>query len=169
MNVKLTTKLGSKLEPAKNLGGMAHAGPLESPLLRPNQPERKVLFREIIMFLRPSFLILSTSCVQPTLQPACAFHKSKSILFIIQMQKTLQTICRASKCERVMTTQAEFHFSWVYTFSATPRSLRIWATHPPRETGCDPAPPAQLCWSSSSSFPHICTTTSWKWTVTKLI
>ena len=66
-------------------------------------------------------------------------------------------------------TRAEFHFSWVYNFSATPRSLRIWATHPPRETGCDPEPPAQLCWSSSSSFPHICATTSWNWTVTKLI
>ena len=26
--------------------------------------------------------------------------------------------------ERVMTTQAEFHFSWVYTFSATRRSTR---------------------------------------------
>ena len=74
-----------------------------------------------------------------------------------------------ARCKRVMTTQAEFHFSWVYTFSATPRSLRIWATHPLRETGCDPASPAQLCWSSSSSFPHICTTTSWNWTVTKLI
>ena len=45
-----------------------------------------------------------------------------------------------ARCERVMTTQAEFHFSWLYTFSATPRSLRIWATHPPRETSCDPAP-----------------------------
>ena len=53
-----------------------------------------------------------------------------------------------------MTTRAEFHFSWVYTFSATPRSLRIWAPVPPRETGCDPAIPAQLCWSSGSSFPH---------------
>jgi len=44
-------------------------------------------------------------------------------------------------------------------------SLRIWATYPPRETGCDPAPPAQLCWSSSSSFPYICKATSWNWTV----
>ena len=35
--------------------------------------------------------------------------------------------------------------------------------------GCDPAPPAQLCWSSSSSFPHIYNTTGWNWTVTKLI
>ena len=31
-------------------------------------------------------------------------------------------------CERVMTTRAEFHFSWVYTFSATLRSLRILST-----------------------------------------
>ena len=30
-----------------------------------------------------------------------------------------------ARCERVMTTRAEFHFSWVYSFSATPRSLRI--------------------------------------------
>jgi len=89
---------------------------------------------------------------------------------IIQMQKKhCKQFLELARCEKVMTTQAEFHFSWVYTFSATPRSLRIWATHPPRETGCDPAPLAQLCWSSSSSFPHICTTTSWNWTVTKLI
>jgi len=40
-----------------------------------------------------------------------------------------------ARCERVMTTRAEFHFSWVYTFSATPRFLRIWAPDPPRETG----------------------------------
>jgi len=33
-------------------------------------------------------------------------------------------------------------------------SLRIWAPVPPRETGCDPAIPAQLCWSSGSSFPQ---------------
>jgi len=84
-------------------------------------------------------------------------------------KKHCKQIVELARCERVMTTRAEFHFSWVYAFSATPRSLRIWATHPPRETGCDPTPPAQLCWSSSSSFPHICTTTSWNWTVTKLI
>ena len=84
-------------------------------------------------------------------------------------KKHCKQFVELARCERVMTTPAEFHFSWVYTFSAKPRSLRIWATHPPRETGCDPAPPVQLCWSSSSSFPHICTTTSWNWTVTKLI
>ena len=75
-------------------------------------------------------------------------------------KKHCKQFVERARCERVMTTQAEFHFSWVYAFSATPRS---------RETGCDPAPPAQLCWSSSSSFPHICTTTSWNWTVTKII
>ena len=31
-----------------------------------------------------------------------------------------------------------------------------------RETGCDPALPVQLCWSSSNTFPHICNTTIWK-------
>ena len=84
-------------------------------------------------------------------------------------KKHCKQFVELARCERVMTTRAEYHFSWVYTFFATTRSLRIWATHPPRETGCDPAPPAQLCWSSSSSFTHICTTTSWNWTVTKLI
>ena len=90
-------------------------------------------------------------------------------------KKHCKQFVELARCERVMTTQAKFHFGWFYTFSATPRSLRMWApcsfaaTHPPRETGCDPAPPAQLCWSSSTSFPHVCTTTSWNWTVTKLI
>ena len=32
-------------------------------------------------------------------------------------------------CERVMETRAEFHFSWVYTFSATLSSLRNWANN----------------------------------------
>ena len=84
-------------------------------------------------------------------------------------KKHCKQFVELATCERVRRTQPEFHFSWVYTLSAMPRSLRIWATHSPRETGCDPAPPAQLCWSSSRSFPHICTTTSWNWTVTKLI
>ena len=76
---------------------------------------------------------------------------------------------KLARCERVLTTWAVFHFSWIYTFFATPRSLRIWATHSQRETSCNPAPPAQLCWSSSRSFTHTCNTTSWNWTVTKLI
>ena len=74
--------------------------------------------------------------------------------WLILILQPLQTIVELARCERVMTIRAEFHFSWVYTFSATPRSLRIWAPGPSRETGCDPALPAQLCWSSGSSFPH---------------
>ena len=66
----------------------------------------------------------------------------------------LQTFVEFARCERVMTTRAEFHFSWVYTFSAMLSFLRIWASDSPRETGCDPALPAQLCRSSSSSFPQ---------------
>jgi len=76
-------------------------------------------------------------------------------------KKHCKQFVELARCERVMTTRAEFHFSWVYTFFATPRSLRIWATHPQRETGCDSAPPAQLCWTSSSSFPSMYNTTSW--------
>ena len=85
-------------------------------------------------------------------------------------KKHCKQLVELARCERVITTRAEFHFSWDYTFSAMPRFLQIWATHPPRETGCDPASPAQLCWSFSSSFSYICNTTSWKLdAVTKLI
>ena len=93
-------------------------------------------------------------------------------------KKHCEQFVELARCERVMTTQAEFHFSWAYTFSATPRSLRIWATHPPRETGCDPAPPAQLncvahlprlLWVLAAPSHILCTTTSWNVTVTKLI
>ena len=73
---------------------------------------------------------------------------------LILILQPLQTFVELARFERVMTSWTEFHFSLVYTFSATPRSVRIWAPVPPRETGCDPALPAQLCWSSSSSFPH---------------
>jgi len=40
-------------------------------------------------------------------------------------KKHCKRFVELARCQRVMTTQAEFHFSWVYTFSATPRSLRI--------------------------------------------
>ena len=74
--------------------------------------------------------------------------------WIILTLQPVQTIVELARCERFMTTRAEFHFSWIYTFSATPRSLRIWASDPSRESGCDPALPTQLCQSSGSSFPH---------------
>ena len=53
--------------------------------------------------------------------------------------------------ERVMETQAEFHFSWVYTFSAMLSSLRNWANHD--RYRLRPSTPAQLCWSSSRLQP----------------
>jgi len=41
-----------------------------------------------------------------------------------QKYELLQSNSRLFGCERVMETRAEFHFSWVYTFSATLSSLR---------------------------------------------
>ena len=65
----------------------------------------------------------------------------------------------------LMKTRDECHVSWIYTFSVTPLSVRIWALgHRER-----PAFPAQLCWSSGSSFPGICNTTTWNSTVIKII
>jgi len=72
--------------------------------------------------------------------------------WVILILQPLQTFVELARCERVMTARAEFHFSWVYTFSATPRSLRIWAPVPLRETGCDPALPAQLCWKTACAL-----------------
>jgi len=40
-------------------------------------------------------------------------------------KKHCKQFVELASCERVMTTRAEFHFSWVYTFSARPRSFRI--------------------------------------------
>ena len=58
---------------------------------------------------------------------------------------------------------------WVYTFSATPRFLWIWAPDPSWETGCVPALPAQLCWSSDSSFQRMRNTSIWTWFVIEII
>jgi len=63
-------------------------------------------------------------------------------------EKPLQTVVELARCERVMTTRAEFHFSWVYTFLATPRSLHIWPDQRDLLRVCNPA---QMCWSSGSS------------------
>ena len=87
--------------------------------------------------------------------PASPFQRYYDCIgWLILILQPLQTFVELSRCESVMTTRAEFHFSWVYTFSVMPRFLRIWAPVPPRETGCDLALPAQLCWSAGSSFPH---------------
>ena len=50
-----------------------------------------------------------------------------------------------------METRAEFHFSWVYAFSATLSSLRKWANND--KYRLRPSTPAQLCWSSSRMQP----------------
>ena len=39
-----------------------------------------------------------------------------------QPSSNCKQFVKLARCETVMTTRAEFHFSWVYTFSATPRS-----------------------------------------------
>ena len=63
----------------------------------------------------------------------------------------LQSNSRLLGCERVMETRAEFHFSWVYTFSVTLSSLRNWANND--RYRLRPSTPAQLCWSSSRLQP----------------
>jgi len=45
----------------------------------------------------------------------------------------------------------QFHFSWVYTFSAMLRCLRNWANND--RYRLRPSTPAQLCWSSSRLQP----------------
>ena len=54
-------------------------------------------------------------------------------------------------CERVMETRAEFHFSWVYTFSGTLSSLWNWVNND--RYRLRPSTPTQLCWSSSRLQP----------------
>jgi len=47
-------------------------------------------------------------------------------------------------CEMVMETRTEFHFSWVYTFSAMLSSLQNWANHD--RYRLRHSTPAQLCY-----------------------
>ena len=72
-------------------------------------------------------------------------------LLLAQKYELLQSNSRLLVCERVMETRAEFHFSWVYTFSATLSSLRNWANN--GRCRLLPSTPAQLCWSSSRLQP----------------
>ena len=54
-------------------------------------------------------------------------------------------------CERDMETRAEFHFSWVYTFSVHVSSLRNWANHD--RYRLRPSTAVELCCSSSRPQP----------------
>ena len=52
--------------------------------------------------------------------------------------KNAASYCRYCYTRKGYDNQAEFHFSWSYTFPATPSSLRIWAPDPSKVTGCGP-------------------------------
>jgi len=57
-------------------------------------------------------------------QAAGFCRRGRIDLLLAQKYEMLQSNSRLLGCERVMETRAEFHFSWVYTFSATLSSLR---------------------------------------------
>ena len=84
-----------------------------------------------------------------------AITKSMTILIHIGQRQNSSSShfnsCHLLRCERVVETQAEFHFSWVYTFSATLSFLRNWAGNDRYQLR--PSTPAQLCWSSSRLQP----------------
>ena len=82
---------------------------------------------------------------------AAGFCRSWRFDFLAQNYEPLQSNNCLLGCERVMETRAEFHFNWVYTFSATLSSLRNWANHD--RYRLRPSTPAQLCWSSSRQQP----------------
>ena len=84
---------------------------------------------------------------------AAGFCRSGIIDFLLaQKYELLQSSSRLLGCEKVMKTRAEFHFSWVYTFSSTLSSLRNWVNKD--RYRLRPSTPAQLCWSSSRLQPH---------------
>ena len=88
--------------------------------------------------------LYTTLCMAPQ---AAGFCRSGRIdLLLEQKYELLQSNSRLLGCER-----AEFHFSWVYTFSATLSSLRNWANND--RYRLRPSTPAQLCWSSSRVQP----------------
>jgi len=78
---------------------------------------------------------------------AAGFCRSWRFDLLAQNYELLQSNNCLLGCERVMETRAEFHFSWVYTFSAMLSSLRNWANHD--RYRLRPSTPAQLCWSPS--------------------
>ena len=75
------------------------------------------------------------------------FRSGRIDLLLAQKYELLQSNSRLLGCERVMESRAEFHFSWVYTLSATLSSLRNSANND--RYRLRPSTRAQLCWSSS--------------------
>ena len=82
---------------------------------------------------------------------AAGFCRSWRFHFLTHNYELLQSNDCLLGWERVMETRAEFHFSWVYTFSAMLSSLRNWDNHD--RYRLRPSTPAQLCWSSSRLQP----------------
>ena len=72
-------------------------------------------------------------------------------LFLAPKYELLQSNSCLLGCERIMENRAEFHFSWVYTFSAMLDSLPNWANDD--RYRLRPSAPVQLCWSSSRPQP----------------
>ena len=82
---------------------------------------------------------------------AAGFCRSWIFDFFAQNYELLQSNNCLLGCEKVMETWAEFHSSWVYTFSAMLSCLRNWANHD--RYRLRPSTPAQQCWSSSRLQP----------------
>ena len=82
---------------------------------------------------------------------AAGFCRSWRFDFLAQNYERLQSNNCLLGCERVMETRTEFHFSWVYNFSAMLSSLRNWANN--YRYRLRPSTPAQLCWSCSRLQP----------------
>ena len=79
------------------------------------------------------------------------FAESWRFDFLAQSYELLQSNNCLLGCERVMEIRAEFHSSWVYTFSAMLSSLWNWANHDRYRLRL--STPEQLCWSSSRLQP----------------
>ena len=71
--------------------------------------------------------------------------------FLAQNYELLQSNNCLLGSEKVMETRAEFHFSWVYTFSVMLSSLRNSANHD--RYRLRHSTPSLLCWSSSRLQP----------------
>ena len=61
---------------------------------------------------------------------AAGFCRSWRFDFLAQNYELLQSNNFLLGCERVMETRAEFHFSWVYTFSAMLSVVNVWLPCP---------------------------------------